>query len=193
MKEIKWVQTVDALPLERFRPHPRNPKIHSAEQLKHIRNSILTFGFLDPIGIWGDSQVVEGHGRLEALKQLVREGEIRIPEKGIPVIHLDHLTPTERDAYMLEHNQATMETPWDEATLAEILSGLEETLDMEGLFGFGEDEGPDMDKLIPPEMPGEMEEEGFKLLVECRDEEEMQAAADQLRSMGIPCRPMAGG
>ena len=39
MKEIKWVQTADALPLERFRPHPRNPKIHSVEQHSDFRLS----------------------------------------------------------------------------------------------------------------------------------------------------------
>ena len=189
MKEIQWVKTAEALPLERF---PRNPKIHTAEQITHIRNSIMTFGFLDPIGVWGETQVVEGHGRLEALRQLVREGQIRVPERGVPIIRLDHLTPTQRDAYMLEHNQATMETPWDEATLGEILAGLEGTLDMEGLFGFGEMEGTEMEEIIPPDLPGGMDEEGFKLLVECRDEEEMQAAADHLRAMGISCRPMGG-
>ncbi len=190
MKEIQWVRTGDALPLERFRAHPRNPKIHTEEQLKHIRNSILTFGFLDPIGVWGEAQVVEGHGRLEALRQLVREGCIKVPEKGVPIIRLDHLSPAERDAYMLEHNQATMETPWDEATLNEILSGLEGTLDMEGLFGFGEMEGAEMEDIIPPDLEDGMKEEGFRLLAECRDEEEMQAAADQLRSMGISCHPV---
>jgi len=71
MAEIKWAESAHHLPIEGFSPNPRNPKKHTKKQLEHIRNSILHFGFLDPIGVWGkDHVVVEGHGRLEALKQL---------------------------------------------------------------------------------------------------------------------------
>ena len=115
MAEIKWAESAHHLPIEGFSPNPKNPKKHTKKQLEHIRNSILHFGFLDPIGVWGkDHVVVEGHGRLEALKQLVQDGKIRIPAEGVPCIMLDHLSKRDRDAYMLEHNQSTMETPWDD-------------------------------------------------------------------------------
>lgn len=147
MAEIKWAESAHHLPIEDFSPNPRNPKKHTKKQLEHIRNSILHFGFLDPIGVWGKNHVVvEGHGRLEALKQLVQDGKIRIPAEGVPCIMLDHLSKRDRDAYMLEHNQSTMETPWDDDLLDDVLGDIaNEGLDMEQ-FGFempGEEDGED--------------------------------------------------
>lgn len=137
MTEIKWAQSADHLPLEAMKPNPRNPKKHTKAQLAHIRESILRFGFLDPIGVWGEEHiVVEGHGRLEALRQMAAAQEIRLPDEGVPCIRLDHLSKRDRDAYMLEHNQATMETGWDDDVLDELLGDLsQDGLDM-GAFGF---------------------------------------------------------
>lgn len=147
MKEIKWAEAAYHLPLEAFRPNPKNPKKHTKAQLAHIKASILQFGFLDPIGTWGDDHiVVEGHGRLEALRQLVSDGEIMVPPEGVPCIALDHLSKRDRDAYMLEHNQTTLETPWDDGMLDDLLGEIgAEGLDM-STFGFDvpqEDDGPD--------------------------------------------------
>ena len=146
-REIQWAAAANHLPLMAFSGNPKNPKTHTKKQLAHIRQSILQFGFLDPIGVWGDDNiVVEGHGRLEALKQLVADGIVEIPEAGVPCIRLDHLSRRDRDAYMLEHNQSTMETDWDEALLSELLGDLDdEGLDMSD-FGFdvpGDDEDGD--------------------------------------------------
>ena len=147
MTDIKWAQAADHLPLEALKPNPRNPKKHTKAQLAHIRESILRFGFLDPIGVWGEEHiVVEGHGRLEALRQMAASQEIRLPDEGIPCIRLDHLSKCDRDAYMLEHNQATMETGWDDDALDELLGDLsQDGLDM-GAFGF--------------DVPGEETEDG---------------------------------
>lgn len=137
MTEIRWAQAADHLPLEAMKPNPKNPKKHTKAQIEHIKASILRFGFLDPIGVWGEEHiVVEGHGRLEALRQLIEERGIEPPAQGIPCIRLDHLSKRDRDAYMLEHNQATMETGWDDETLDELLGDLsQDGLNM-GEFGF---------------------------------------------------------
>ena len=60
MAEIKWAESAHHLPIEGFSPNPKNPKKHTKKQLEHIRNSILHFGFLDPIGVWGKDHVVGG-------------------------------------------------------------------------------------------------------------------------------------
>lgn len=126
MKDIYWVDTGCNLPLEAFTPNPKNPKKHTKKQMEHIKKSILDFGFDDPIAVWGDENIiVEGHGRVKALRQLVDAGEITLPENGVPCIRLDHMTKAERDAYMTEHNHATMETSFDDEILADLLKDLE--------------------------------------------------------------------
>lgn len=58
MTEIRWAEAADHLPLEAMKPNPKNPKKHTKAQLAHIRESILRFGFLDPIGVWGEEHIV---------------------------------------------------------------------------------------------------------------------------------------
>ena len=98
------------IPLDELHPDPSNAKDHPAWQIEQIKNSIETFGNLDPIGVWGDDNlIVEGHGRYEALKQLgYNEAEC---------IRLDWLTDEERRAYALAHNKLTMNTNFDFSVL----------------------------------------------------------------------------
>ena len=110
-----------------LKPYEKNAKIHTQEQIEQIKKSIEQFGMNDPIAIWGkDNIIVEGHGRLEALKQL--------GYKEVDCIRLDHLTDEERKAYTLAHNKLTMNTDFDfnilDAELGDILN-----IDMSD-FGF---------------------------------------------------------
>ena len=94
----------------------------------------------DPIGIWGEKNViVEGHGRYFALKKM--------GVKEVDCIRLDHLSDEERKAYTLVHNQATLETPFDDDLLKIELDGIFD-IDM-GVFGFdfGSDTGFNEDTL----------------------------------------------
>ena len=79
-------------PVGRLVGYARNAKIHTAEQVEQIKKSIEEFGFNDPIGVWtneeGKSEVVEGHGRLIAARELGME--------TVPVVHLDSLTDEQR-------------------------------------------------------------------------------------------------
>ena len=120
---------IERLPVDSLRPWDKNPKTHTAQQIEHIAKSIQDFGMNDPIGIWGqENTIVEGHGRLEALKQL---GHIEVD-----CIRLDHLSDEERRAYALAHNQLMLETPWDTDALEAAIADI--SLDMTG-FGFSED------------------------------------------------------
>lgn len=101
-----------------LRPHPRNPRKHSREQIRAIARSIEAFGFNSPILIDKDRHVVAGHGRLKAAKLL------GLAE--IPVVSLDHLTPDQARSYMLADNKLTDRSSWDDTALAVHLKELSE-------------------------------------------------------------------
>ena len=70
-------------------------------------------------------QIVEGHGRVMALKRLGIE--------KAPVIYLDHLTDEQRRAYTHVHNQTTLNSGFDVELLERDIAQLD--YDWEG-FGF---------------------------------------------------------
>ena len=121
------------LNIDDLKPDPENAKEHPAWQVEQIKASIESFGNLDPIGVWGDENlIVEGHGRYQALKEL--------GYSEVEVIRLDWLTEDERRAYALAHNKLTMNSGFDLDALNLNLSAITE-IDM-SLFGFkGENSG----------------------------------------------------
>ena len=125
---------VEYITLDRIKPYAGNAKLHPAEQIEQIKRSITDYGFNDPIATW-HGEIVEGHGRLIAAKELGME--------TVPIIRLDGLTDEERRAYTLVHNKLTMNSGFDEDLLALELENLPE-LDVYGL------ELPDLDAFVPP-------------------------------------------
>ena len=125
---------IEYIPIEDIKPYENNAKLHPQEQIQQIKNSILEFGFDDPIAIWKDNIIIEGHGRLLAAQEL--------GYKEIPVIRLDDLTDEQRRAYTLVHNQLTMNSGFDIEMLNIELGGID-SIDMSD-FGFdlGEDFSP---------------------------------------------------
>lgn len=120
---------VEYVPISTIKPYKRNAKLHPQEQIEQIKNSMKEFGNIDPIGVWHD-EIVEGHGRYEALKQM--------GVKEIPIIRLDDLTDEQRKAYALAHNKLTMNSDFDLALLDTELAEIE-TIDMT-LLGFDDKE-----------------------------------------------------
>ena len=133
MEDLKIIK----LNIDDLKPYAKNAKKHPAEQVKRIAKSIKDFGMCDPIGIWGeDNIIVEGHGRIEACKLL------GITE--IPCIRLDHLNDKERRAYVHAHNK-TAESEWDYDILDEEFEELSD-FDFES-YGFEfEEETETIDK-----------------------------------------------
>lgn len=120
---------IEYVGIDEVKPYKNNAKKHPPEQIEQIKKSIEQFGMDDPIGIWKD-EIVEGHGRLIACKEL--------GFTEIPIIRLDHLTDEERRAYTLAHNQLTMNSDFDLDILNEELFRFE-NIDMSD-FGFEIDE-----------------------------------------------------
>lgn len=140
------------LKINEIKPYKNNAKIHTKEQIEQIKMSIQEFGMNDPIAVWGkDNIIVEGHGRLEALKEL--------GYTEVDCIRLDHLTDEERKAYTLAHNKLTMNTDFDFDILDSELADIAD-IDMSD-FGFDlsfedekkevEEDDFDIDKNIPEE------------------------------------------
>lgn len=135
-------------PIEHLRPHPRNPRTHSEEQVAEIAASILALGFNDPIAVTEDGVIVEGHGRLLAAQLLQME--------RVPVIILPTMTPAQESAYRIAHNKLAMHAGWDEKALREELAviyagELDATVtgfteqELDDIIGGGDEEG-DPDK-----------------------------------------------
>ena len=135
---------IEYIDINSIKPYSRNAKQHPAEQIEQIKKSIEMFGMDDPIGIWKD-EIVEGHGRLIACKEL--------GYKEVPIIRLDHLTDEERKAYTLAHNKLTMNSDFDIDILNDELMNSFDTIDMSD-FGFDLDfDVEEEQEIIEDEVP----------------------------------------
>lgn len=121
---------VEYLPKEELKAYAKNAKKHSPEQIESIKKSIKKFGFNDPIAVWKDNEIIEGHGRLLAVMEM---DDI----KEVPIIRLDSLTDKERKAYTIAHNKLTMNTGFDNDLLGEELKSIMDEINMTD-FGFGD-------------------------------------------------------
>lgn len=97
-------------------PYARNARTHSDEQIAQIAGSIKEFGFNNPVLIDKDNGVIAGHGRLAAARKLGL--------KEVPCIRLEHLTETQRKAYILADNRIALNSGWEAELLSLELSEL---------------------------------------------------------------------
>lgn len=121
IEQVEWLSPDDLIPYE------MNAKTHPADQVRHIANSIKTFGWTQPIVVDENNVVVIGHGRLMAAKELMLD--------KVPVVRRDDLTESQINACRLADNK-TNESQWDFSKLEEELAALDIAgMDMEQ-FGF---------------------------------------------------------
>lgn len=117
-------------------PYVNNARTHSQEQVNKLRSSLREFGFVNPVIIDADKNVIAGHGRLMAAKE---EG---ITE--VPCVLVDYLTEAQKKAYILADNRYAQDAGWDEELLRLEIEALE-GMDFDvSLTGFNEDEISDL-------------------------------------------------
>lgn len=144
---------VEYIEVSKLKPYKNNARKHQKEDVEFIKNSIQQFGMNDPIGIWGkDNLIVEGHGRLLAVKELGFD--------KVPCIRLDNLTDEQRRAYAIAHNSTAERSEWDADLLNLEIEELDFDfedfgLDLEGLEieeekEVKEDEVPEVDEEAEP-------------------------------------------
>jgi hypothetical protein len=113
-----------------LRLNPHNPRTHSPAQLRRIADSIRQFGFTNPVLIDEADQVLAGHGRLAAARDLQLE--------TVPTVRLARMTEPEKRAYVIADNRLAEKAGWDPELLAlelKYLTELELDFDVE-ITGF---------------------------------------------------------
>ncbi len=103
-------RAVTDTPLADLRPYKRNARTHSRKQVQQIARSIERFGFVNPVLITGNGDIIAGHGRVEAARQLGMA--------SVPTLAIDHLSDAERRAYILADNKLALNAGWDKELLA---------------------------------------------------------------------------
>jgi DNA modification methylase len=103
-------------PIGELKPNPANARKHSKKQIRQIAVSLKAFGFNVPILVDRYGNVIAGHGRLLACR------ELGITE--VPTLCLEHLTEAQIRAFMIADNRLTEIANWDDRLLAEQLQEL---------------------------------------------------------------------
>jgi DNA modification methylase len=104
------------VPVKSLTPYANNPRTHTKKQIRQIADSILEFGWTNPVLIDGEGGVIAGHGRIEAAKLL------GISE--VPVVELSHLSEAQKRAYIIADNKLAENAGWDNELLKLELQGL---------------------------------------------------------------------
>ena len=135
---MKTTTQMELVPTDKLIPYVNNARTHSAEQVNKLRASLREFGFVNPVIVDRDLNVIAGHGRILAAK------EEKIPE--VPCVYVDYLTEAQKKAYILADNRMAMDAGWDEELLRVEIEALQaEAFDV-SLTGFDEKEITDLFK-----------------------------------------------
>lgn len=109
---------IQYLPVTTLKTNPMNSKIHTAEQVEQIKESIKEFGFNDPVAVDEDYNIIEGHGRYIA--------SVEMGFEKIPCFIIPGLSEEEKTAYSIVHNQLTNNTDFSADLLEDEISKIEE-------------------------------------------------------------------
>ena len=132
----KTTTEMQLIPLGKLVPYVNNARTHSPEQLTKLRSSLREFGFINPVIIDRDFNVIAGHGRIAAAKE---EGM-----EEVPCVFVDYLTEAQKKAYILADNRMALDAGWDEELLRIEIESLQGADFDVSLTGFGEDEIADL-------------------------------------------------
>jgi DNA modification methylase len=108
--------SIEMLPVAGLRPYSGNARTHSRKQVRQIADSIQRFGFTNPVLVSDTGEIIAGHGRVMAAK------ELGMP--AVPTLRLSHLSAEERRAYVLADNKLALNAGWDVEILAIELQAL---------------------------------------------------------------------
>ena len=131
---------IEVIETHKLVPYAKNSRTHSKEQITQIATSIEEFGFTNPVLIGESEDIIAGHGRVMAAKEL----ELN----KVPCIRLKHLTEEQKKAYVIADNKLALNAGWDENLLKQEIESLQEIDYDISLTGFSEME---IDELLAAE------------------------------------------
>ena len=102
--------------IEELRPYENNSKIHTPKQIEELKKSISEFGFIAPVVIDANKNVIAGHGRIEAAKELSLD--------TVPCVIAEDLSDDQRKAYIILDNKLAELSKWDMEKVASELEDL---------------------------------------------------------------------
>lgn len=104
--------------IEKLIPYKNNARVHDEKQIEKIANSIKEFGFINPLLIDENYNILAGHGRLEGAKKIGLD--------SVPCIFVEDLTEHQKKAYILTDNKLTLDARWNYKLLDIELNDLQE-------------------------------------------------------------------
>lgn len=95
--------------IEKLKPYKNNARTHSDEQIEKIAKSMKEFGFINPVLVDGNLNVIAGHGRILGAKKLGM--------KEVPCLFIEDLTEEQKRAYIIADNRLAEDAGWDKELL----------------------------------------------------------------------------
>lgn len=126
------VKDLPTIRIDELIPYENNAKIHGPEQIEQLRRSLREFGFVSPVLIDEDKNLIAGHGRVEAARA---EGMTEVP-----YVTVSELSEAQRRAYIIADNRLTETGEWDAARLKFEMEELNSLSFDTALTGFTMDE-----------------------------------------------------
>ncbi|HQK35893.1 MAG TPA: ParB/Srx family N-terminal domain-containing protein, partial [Spirochaetales bacterium] len=114
---MNTTERLEKVNIDNLVPYARNARTHSKEQILQLRASLREFGFVNPVIVDKDLNIIAGHGRVLAAKE---EG---ITE--VPCVFAEHLTEAQKRAYIIADNRLALNAGWDIEMLSVELSELQ--------------------------------------------------------------------
>ena len=132
----KTTTDFELVDINKLIPYVNNARTHSKEQIQKLRSSLREFGFVNPVIIDKEYNVIAGHGRIAAAKE---EGI-----QQVPCVYVDYLTEAQKKAYILADNRMALDAGWDDELLSVEMEELQNLGFDLGLTGFDEKELADL-------------------------------------------------
>jgi ParB family transcriptional regulator, chromosome partitioning protein len=102
--------------VDKITPYEKNSRTHTQEQIEQIANSIMEFGFTNPVLIDEKNTILAGHGRLKAAKYLSID--------KIPTVQILGLNEKQKKAYVIADNKIALNAAWDDNLLKSEIEAL---------------------------------------------------------------------